>query len=298
MLRECSEKFAKSGVIDMFDFLIVLQARSGSTRLPRKAFYRLSTNGEWLVKRCLIRLSRLREELEKLKKRAKLVLAVPENDEFLDKFKRAAYELGVELLMGSEEHVLSRFWKALENWSSCYVVRATADNAFVDVKAAIELCEEIEKREVDYCALKNEPLGVGVEVVKADALLSLKNEKLNEKEIEHVTYAIHNTRKKRFKIEKMDFSKVYPALKIQNVRLTLDTLFDWIFQNFLAKEIEVKFRNWKMFDFDHLDEILESKRELLVLEKVASLYAAGKVAIEIGSSIDLIKFLDIEKFSG
>jgi spore coat polysaccharide biosynthesis protein SpsF len=100
----------------------VIQARMGSTRLPRKAMMPLA--GEPLTFHVIQRALAIRRADE-------VVLAVPDTpaDEQLVELART---LGVRAVRGSEEDVLSRFRLALEGTGADIVVRICADAPLFD----------------------------------------------------------------------------------------------------------------------------------------------------------------------
>lgn len=100
----------------------VIQARMGSTRLPAKALMPLA--GEPLTFHVVQRALAIRRARE-------VVLAVPDTpaDEPLVELARS---MGVRVVRGSEENVLSRFRLALEGTGAEIVVRICADAPLFD----------------------------------------------------------------------------------------------------------------------------------------------------------------------
>jgi len=146
--------------------VVVIQARMGSQRLPQKMSKKLGGKPlfEWVFSR-----------VKQCQKASQIVLATSDRaeDDFL--FEQAQ-KLGLEVVRGSNEDVLSRFQKVQELFPADAYIRVCADNPFVDPQFIDALIEHFQKYRSEYIfnhipKLENGlPDGFGAELVRADIL--------------------------------------------------------------------------------------------------------------------------------
>lgn len=123
---------------------IIIQARLGSTRLPRKIL-REFYDGMTLLETVINNLSKAKE--------AQIIVATsvnPNNDE-LEAFLK---ERGITVFRGSEEDVLSRFIGAAEANGIEGIVRICSDNPFLDWHGVVALIEKAKTRDADYIGFR------------------------------------------------------------------------------------------------------------------------------------------------
>lgn len=190
---------------------IVLQARLGSTRLPRKAL--LPFGEGTLLDSCLRRLSRVPADLRILATEAGSAAELGPRAE----------ARGWRVFVGSEEDVLSRYCGAIREFRLDRVVRATGDNPFVSPEAAESLLSDPRTAGSDYAAYRDLPLGFGVEVVRASALLAAEAGSTDPYEREHVCPYLYR-RPERFRIYRPEAPE---ALRAPEARYTVDTPEDY-----------------------------------------------------------------------
>ena len=189
--------------------LIVIQARMGSTRLPGKVLKELY--GRPLILRLI-------DNLSQSKHKHKLVVATSKNSEN-DVLEEVLKKNGVSIFRGAENDVLSRFTELTTIYNPDVIVRATADNPFMSSECMDILIDYLVDNNLDYTFMKDIPIGVSVEVVKATILTSLeKNYELSDLDREHVTYYITHHPKK-FKVSYLD---AIPQYKYPEMSLTID----------------------------------------------------------------------------
>jgi len=190
---------------------LIVQARLGSTRLPRKALLPLA--GKPLILRVM-------EALKPLPCDAH-VLACPEAD--VPAFQPLARAAGFLLVGGPQDDVLARFCLVIRRLHADRIIRATGDNPFVFADAAGSLAEEALAQKADYAAYGELPYGAGVEAVSAAALLRAEAEAREPEEREHVCPYLYNN-PGLFKLHR-------PAAPSQwrrpEIRLTVDTAEDF-----------------------------------------------------------------------
>jgi spore coat polysaccharide biosynthesis protein SpsF len=193
---------------------IVLQARLGSTRLPGKVLKEIAGRPMlgWIL-----------ERLEQFEGTADLVVACGDDplNEPLWEFVRNS---GVNLFIGSEQDVLERYHACALANGFRHIVRATADNPFVDPGEGMRLLQLYGAQRLDYaCAFpaagSGHPKGVGLEVFTLEALTRSAEEGLEPHHREHVNeYILENP--DRFRTGVLEAT---PGLTGPELDLTVDT---------------------------------------------------------------------------
>jgi spore coat polysaccharide biosynthesis protein SpsF len=198
--------------------VVVLQARMGSQRLPGKV---LAPLVDWpLVEYCVVRL------VAAAVGPVVLATTVRDEDRVLVDLGRA---LGVETHAGPADDVLARFAEvACAHAEASYVIRATADNPFVDIEAPWRVLKALSGG-ADYAVEEGLPLGTAVEGVRRDVLLHAEREAVTPYDREHVTPWVRRGSR---------LSRVIPkapdAVRAPDLRLTVDTPDDLAYARSLA----------------------------------------------------------------
>lgn len=164
--------------------LIILQARTASTRFPGKVLCDL--NGQPMILRQISR-------IEKSKRVGRIVVATTLDDSD-NELTSAVQEYGVDTFRGSVDDVLSRYISVVGRFDYQIVVRLTADCPMVMPSIIDEMVEEFEKSNFDYVSNTVRPTypdGLDVEVFSSEALRRLNSMKLTDQEKEHVTLGFH-----------------------------------------------------------------------------------------------------------
>lgn len=203
------------------NFGIIIQARLGSTRLPRKIlkeFYGGNTLLETVI-----------SNLQKIVG-AKIIVATsvnPNNDElesFLD-------ERGITVFRGSEDDVLSRFIGAAEANSIDSIVRICSDNPFLDWHGVAALIEKAKTSDADYIGyrINNTPsikthFGFWGEYVTLNALKRVAATTDEKPAHEHVTIHIY-THPDEYKCEWIECPDFLQGRN--DIRLTVDNIEDF-----------------------------------------------------------------------
>jgi len=204
------------------DAVILLQARTGSTRLPGKVLADLG--GRSLVSVCLERL------LAGGAAMVALATTIGFEDDVLE--AEAAY-LGVTVVRGSRLDVLGRFAAAARKLGPSFVVRATADNPAVDIDAPRRALAALRAQGADYCCETGLPLGAAVEAMTAGALFDAHARATTPSDREHVTPIIRRERERYRVIE-----PPAPAdVRRPGLRLTVDTPGDLAFMRAVAAHL-------------------------------------------------------------
>ena len=118
---------------------IIIQARTGSTRMPEKViqpFYQKQTILDLL--------------LEKVKKLDLPVVLATTTNPSDDRLCTRAEIHGVPVFRGSENDVLDRFIQAARLYGFSKIIRVCADNPFLDLSALQTLADQFNQSVADY----------------------------------------------------------------------------------------------------------------------------------------------------
>ena len=213
---------------------IIIQARTGSSRLPDKVvrpFYKGRSILEILI--------------DRFNNRAeyKLVVATttePGDDTICEICKRE----GVPCFRGSVENVLERFYMASSEFMIDPVVRVCSDNPFLLQSSPTELIEEFRKEKVDYIGYELSGNRIGIrthfglwsELLSRDAMRKILKSTSEKSYLEHVTNYLYDQNDK-FRIIFLNApDTVYSR---EDIRLTIDSESDFL----LGKRIYEKYFN-------------------------------------------------------
>lgn len=219
--------------------LIVIQARTGSTRLPNKMikpFY-----GEKSVLEIL--LQRLKMALNK-KDYLEIVVATTDNPND-DAIVNICKKNGVEYYRGSEKDVLQRFVDVGKKYKAEKLIRICGDNVFLDTSVLKVLCATLEGSVYDYVAFETKDktpsilthFGLFAEGVKLSALEDVVNRTNKAEFHEHVTNRIY-TAPDIYTVKFFSIDDTIKGLEQhKDLRLTLDTQEDFKMQQTIYKEM-------------------------------------------------------------
>jgi spore coat polysaccharide biosynthesis protein SpsF len=188
---------------------VVLQARLGSRRLPQKV---LAPVGRKSVLAHAI--ARLRAA------RLPVIVATTDRPED-DAVAREAAERGADVFRGSELDVLGRFVACARAFALDELVRATADNPFVDWTSVDRVLELRRRVDADHVVEHGLPVGAAVEAVAVAALACAQPLVVDPYDREHVTSLLR--RDVRFRALR---AMAPAALRRPGLRLTVDTAED------------------------------------------------------------------------
>jgi spore coat polysaccharide biosynthesis protein SpsF len=208
----------------------VIQARMGSTRLPKKMLLNL---GNYPIIEWVIRRAKLSKELDKI------VLATS-NLKKDDKLAEIAKNLKIDLYRGSEVDVLERFCGAADMFKANTIVRICADNPFIDSNEINRLITFYFEEQCDYACNHQDRLqsgyvdGLGAEIFSKNKLDNINKIAIEPKHREHITlYFWDNYKDYKIKAVKPPKFFNYP-----NLRFDVDTKEDLDFLNSLIKNYE------------------------------------------------------------
>ena len=192
----------------------IIQARMGSTRLPRKVM--LPIVGKPMLWHVI-------ERVRRCKKVDSIVVAtafIKENNPIID----LAKECKVEIFIGSENDVLDRYYQAAKKFSADIIVRITADCPLINPDTIDKMVTLCLKENTDYiCGHPKFPsIEQGMEVFSFVALGKAKNMATKDYQREHVTIFI----KENPDLFKIRIIKPRAVFQRGDMRLTVDTKED------------------------------------------------------------------------
>ncbi len=190
---------------------VILQARMGSTRLPGKAL--LPLGGRTIIDQVMARLALVPVDVR--------ILATDESS--AERFAPLAERNGFELFVGPAEDVLARYCMAARHSGADLVVRATGDNPLVSYELASLLLERRKRVDADYMTHSGVPLGMGTELVAAEALFRAEAEARSPEEREHVCPYLYN-HPELFEIDRREAPQEF---REPGLRVTVDTRDDY-----------------------------------------------------------------------
>ena len=206
-------------------YLVLIQARCGSTRLPNKVLANLAGKPDlqWVIER--VKRSRKIDEVM-------VITSIEKNNLPLIKL---CVDLNTRIFVGSEDDVLDRFYQAAKLINPEYVIRITADCPFFDWRYLDKAIEEMEG-DADYLTEFTEtfPDGLDIEIMKYSALVDAWENANLKSEREHVTQYIRKHPEK-FKLQNFEC----PVKGIGDKRWTLDEDRDYqlinnIYEHFIG----------------------------------------------------------------
>ncbi|SCG85845.1 cytidylyltransferase domain-containing protein [Methanobacterium congolense] len=259
----------------------VVQARTSSTRLPRKVLKELPMGSGVTVLEQVIR------RLKQSKKLDEIVIATTE-DETDNPIVEIARKEDVRYFRGSLDNVLERYYLAAQENHLDVIVRITSDCPCIDPGIIDTLVENHLENGADYTSnslIRTFPHGLDVEVVNFRVLETAHKDASESFEREHVTPYIYN-RPKKFRITKFKAPK---ELTAPDIRITLDTeedycllcaVFDYLHQdneffpassiiNLFKEKPWLKLINKKIIQkrvFDNLDDEIKAALQVLDLQ--------------------------------
>jgi spore coat polysaccharide biosynthesis protein SpsF len=190
---------------------VFLQVRLSSQRFPGKALAELS--GRTVIEHAM-------RALQDVPADRRVILTDEESEAALAPYASRA---GFGIFVGDPDDVLSRYAAAVTCYNPDTVVRATGDNPLVSSHVARATLDMHRETQSDYTALTGGPLGTGVEVIRARALLEAAEAARDPYEREHVTpYLYRHPERFRLCIE-----TVPSTWGRDHARVTLDTTEDY-----------------------------------------------------------------------
>jgi spore coat polysaccharide biosynthesis protein SpsF len=216
---------------------IISQARTTSTRLPRKVL--LEAGGKTV----------LEHGIDRLKWAGYPIYVATTTNQTDDVIVSLCEKLNIPYYRGSEHDVLSRYYECAKKFELDVIVRVTSDNPLIDgylVKDGIERYLALpENSYVSNCLERTFPHGFNFEIFSFGALENAYKNAKEGFEREHVTPFILNPEKNIG----VNFSSLRFYKDATHYRMTLDEEDDW-------KLLQKLLDNYRAFEKKH-DEIIK-----------------------------------------
>jgi len=237
-------------------FKIIIQARTGSTRLPNKIqipFYKSETILDILISNL------------KLKFNQSDIILATSNSLSDSTLKEVSEKHQIIFFQGEENDVLKRFLDCANKYDIKKIVRICADNPFLSPEYIETLISELEKNfDLEYVSYQwpdKTPvmlshIGLFAEAFKTtfvEKISTLTDSKFYH---EHVTNYLYFNRQK-FNAKFLSIPKTIENRR--DIRLTIDTKNDFL----LCQEIYLNWQQYQRKDLNSLLEIIENKPLLL-----------------------------------
>ena len=194
----------------------IIQARTGSTRLPNKIFLKLANASL---------LSHVVDRLRPSKEIDQIVIATTTSlkDNSIEEW---CLNNSLDYFRGSENNVLDRYYQTAKKFNADIIIRVTADDPFKDYRLIDQAVKIIKDKNYDFVCNNNPvsfPEGLDVEVLSMDALTKSFFNSTSNFEKEHVTQYIYRN---------INSFKTFNIKNIKNLsfhRWTIDTEDDYLF---------------------------------------------------------------------
>lgn len=237
----------------------ILQARTGSTRLPGKVLKEIA--GMTLLELQIRRLQKVAE--------SQVLVVATTNKKEDDELAEHASSLGVKLFRGSEDDVLERYFLAAQQFDIGIVVRVTSDCPFID-PGLLDQMIRVMKQNLHLDFLTNNmppsfPHGLNAELIRFGALKTAQEKCSSAQDREHVAGYIRD-RPNVFKLKNyVNDQDPDGKLKLHKYRWTVDYPEDF---EFAKKVIESMPYAPEEFKWQQVLSFLESRPELCEINKM------------------------------
>jgi spore coat polysaccharide biosynthesis protein SpsF len=219
--------------------IAIIQARTGSTRLPNKVF--LPLEGKAILLHVVDRVLQSKYIQE-------VIVATttnPKDEKIVELFKN--YRPNVFVTRGSEEDVLDRYYQAAKEYGAEIVVRITSDNPMIDPGVIDRVIKEfLDRPGLDYASTNigqhTFPRGTDAEVVRFSTLEKVWQTATEPIDREHVTIHI-----KRFP-EKFKTHGVRNEIDLSFHRWTVDEEADYKLAQEIYRRLYAKNPNFRIAD--------------------------------------------------
>ena len=199
--------------------LIIVQARLGSVRFPKKIFAQILDRKS---------LDILLYRLKKINFNYDLIFAITE-DKIDDDLAFWCQINKVEFYRGSDQNVLKRFYDSSQEKNNEVIIRITGDCPFVDSLVVEDCLKEFNLKKLDYLRTSLDfPDGLDVEVFSKKSLVEAYFHAKSTFDIEHVTPFIKNSKNNRV-------GELESEFHMSQIRITLDEPKDLVVLNSIAE---------------------------------------------------------------
>jgi spore coat polysaccharide biosynthesis protein SpsF len=228
----------------------IIQARTGSSRLPNKVIMKI--NKKQTV------LEHVIKQLSFSKSIDKIIVATTQLKQD-DVIENIVKNLGIDVFRGDSLDVLNRYYQCAKKFSLKNIVRITSDCPLIDPYIVDKVIKKYETGKFDFVTntlVRTFPIGMDVEIFSFDTLRKVSNNATLLSEREHVTPFIRN-KKMYFTIGNIKSIKDH-----SKIRITLDRKEDFV----LIKKIINKFEKKPILIQDIIN-LFEQQPELIKINE-------------------------------
>ena len=211
----------------------VIQARTGSTRLPGKVMYPL--NDRPVLAHVVERVTHATT--------VNTTVVATSTEQPDDVIEQYAPQFGAEAVRGSESNVLSRFERAVEEYDPEIILRVTGDCPLIDPKTINRVVAPVENSDADYASniqQRTFPRGLDIEAFSCDSFQQVIAAATTQKEREHVT-PYYRENPDEFDVVNITSNEVFQKEQYigrTDLRLTLDEPVDYHLLETIYRSIE------------------------------------------------------------
>jgi spore coat polysaccharide biosynthesis protein SpsF (cytidylyltransferase family) len=233
----------------MTKIVIIVQARLGSTRFPKKVLKLIQKKSMiWHVINRLKQVSDIDNIIlaTTTKKEDTVLINIAKNND-------------VDYFQGKTSNVLNRFYECTKKFDADVVIRITADCPLIDPKLIQQMLNFYVNNNFDYVSNTIKPTypdGLDVEIFSFQVLKKTFESAKLQSELEHVTPYIKKNPKK-FKLFNFENTRDY-----SNIRLTVDEPDDLKFIRQIYKKLESETSS-----FNKIIKIISSEPKLLKINQ-------------------------------
>lgn len=261
----------------------IIQARTTSTRLPKKIVKPLEFDKEHLI---------LEEVILRVKKSTlvdSIIIGTTQNkeDECIELVSKKSE---VECFRGSEHDVLSRYYEAAVKFNLDIVIRITSDCPFIDPEVMDELIRLFKNGNYDYASNtinRTYPHGLDCEIFSMKALEKAYNEAKDSIFREHVTNYMY-MHPKVFKIGSLELPAPF---NYSDLRITVDTEADYIVACIIYEKLKLK----KSTSYKDIVEIYNEYPYIALINKnIVQKKQLNSIEEKIKEGIRVLELQDLE----
>jgi len=203
----------------------IVQARTGSIRLPKKVIQKIDNKNTVL--------DYVINQVKCSKKIEKIVVATTDliEDDVICQYVNLQK---IECFRGSSEDVLDRFYQCAKKFGIDDIIRITADNPLIDPNIIDIIIDKYKNGKCDYMTNtihRTFPYGTEVEIFSFQSLEKTWKNAKKPSEREHVTAFIRNT-KNKFILKNIEHQE-----DISHLRYTIDRMDDLKLVKEIVKKI-------------------------------------------------------------
>lgn len=216
----------------MLNIVAIIQARTGSTRLPGKVMYPL--DGQPVLDHVVTRTARA-DSVDKVV----VATSTEPSDEVIAQYVPV---FGANVIRGSESNVLSRFERVIKNYNPEIIVRVTGDCPLISPRFIDACINRIQTKDVDYVNSgldRTFPRGIACEAFTVESFEEVSEASSKPRHREHVT-PYYREHPEEFELYEVQSTEVFDEEWLHDrtdIRLTLDEPADYQLLETVYREV-------------------------------------------------------------